>query len=662
MIDTPGSWSTDVAMVASNLSWVSRTEDHWKVRMMKTAMHCVFRRWARRAKRLLMLMPVVVAGCGGGSSSTALLDASNPGVVPPSDHAGRFVTGWPDTIAMGAVGGPNITPPTATSTGGDDDFGGTPIDVVFKYAGMNGNGDPGIVDPPTNAYRMSKDLTALSTINAHPMRVAMVEYTAQMSGGTNLDDFSDSDVPNPGAGAAPAGVTYIMARHFASLGADAQMLAMRPVSFGTASYDGTLIMNPDLLGAIEQNNLIGVVDGALPDGGVTAGARIAACFLLTPRAYTNWSNPNGLSSAPYIGKTYTGTPVAILAQMLDDGYPVWSINSQSDPYWPTSNNNLYTPSSTPAPPADSVIGGWFDRCTASPVSPFPVPDFKSGLAGWVTANNWLVRMAADAANPASRVTLGWQDNMWAAGSGFWLHANLSTQDIASIYSTPVSSFLAANAPDAINRASPTGPDYFVFDRYETDDSAGAAAGTLYNARAWSNYLSAVGQFSGQNNNIPIMLWQIPGSHIPYIGETQPELYNNTPGLYVFSTAPDYFFGDTHLAPDLSNMVAGPASQSYPLNSAVGNYVVCATQPSPYNCLQGNDTYRSYLLEYQGQPANYDWATSNGLAQAAAAHVFAILWGGGNTTNVIKNFSNPSDHGWLAAKIRAYDQAGGVKVQ
>ena len=44
---------------------------------------------------------------------------------------------------MGAVGGPNISPPTRTSTGGDDDFGGRPVDVVFKYAGSNGNGDPG---------------------------------------------------------------------------------------------------------------------------------------------------------------------------------------------------------------------------------------------------------------------------------------------------------------------------------------------------------------------------------------------------------------------------------------------------------------------------------------------------------------------------------------
>ena len=34
-------------------------------------------------------------------------------------------------------------------------------------------------------------------------------------------------------------------------------------------------------------------------------------------------------------------------------------------------------------------------------------------------------------------------------------------------------------------------------------------------------------------------------------------------------------------------------------------------------------------------------------------MFAILWGGGNTTNVIKNFSNTDDHGWLAGKIIEY---------
>ena len=41
-----------------------------------------------------------------------------------------------------------------------------------------------------------------------------------------------------------------------------------------------------------------------------------------------------------------------------------------------------------------------------------------------------------------------------------------------------------------------------------------------------------------------------------------------------------------------------------------------------------------------------------LATAAAGHVFAILWDGGNTTNVIENFSNPNEWG-LAGKIATY---------
>jgi hypothetical protein len=63
-----------------------------------------------------------------------------------------------------------------------------------------------------------------------------------------------------------------------------------------------------------------------------------------------------------------------------------------------------------------------------------------------------------------------------------------------------------------------------------------------------------------------------------------------------------------------------------------------------------------LKFYGGKTNNYDWSRDNGkLALAASNGVFAILWGGGNTTNVIKNFSNPDDHGWLANKIKTYYQ-------
>jgi hypothetical protein len=557
--------------------------------------------------------------------------------------AGGTVPGWPDYIAMGAVGGPNVTPPTATSTGGDDDFGGRPVDVVFKYAGLAGNGDPGIIDPPTNALRMTSDLTILSSINSHPMRVAIVEYTAQMSGGFSLTDFSNLPEPTPSQ---PTG-SYIMARHFISLASDATTLDDTPVAYDGSNYYGSLILNPDLLGVIEQGSFIANVNGALAANSVNTAVDQALCFLTASRSYFNTSNPNGVTSATYLYKTYTGTANAILKSLLADGYPVWSINASNDPFWNTAIDNLVGGTGS----TYSQIGQWFNACVANPTydtTAYQRPNFPAGFEGWVQANNWLIRTFS----PTGNVTFGWQDNMWAAGSGFWLHNDLTNSAIANVYSTPVSSFLQQNAPSTIGQGALGAsyvPDFFVFDRYEADDSAAPGEATLYNARSWDNYLTAVGQVSRNFNNIPVMLWQIPGSHIPYVGEANPELYNNTAGLYVFSSAPVYFFGDSNLQSDLSNIIAGQGTST---NSAVGNYLLdCGA--SAYNCATGSN-YQQYLLAYQGQPNNFNWGRNNGkLTKAAFNNVFAILWGGGNTTNVIKNFSNPDDHGWLAGKIINY---------
>jgi hypothetical protein len=567
----------------------------------------------------------------------------NPSASPlptpaPISYTGT-VAGWPNIIAMGAIGGPNITLPTASSTGGNDDFGGRPVDVVFKYAGVNGNGDPGVMDPPTNALSMTNDLNALSAINGHASRVAIVEYTSQMSGGENFSDFSNTTA---GASSSEADASYIMARHFISLGSDAIAMANDPVSYNGQKFYGSLIMNPDLLGAIQQNGYIGAVNNALPAGAVNAAVDQALCFLGNSRIYTNTFNPNGASSATYLNKTYTGNPVQILMAMLNDGYPVWSINGSADQYWNSGMSN-------PASQTES----WFNSCVNNPTyntSTYKRPNFPAGFEGWVQANNWLIRTFAT----KGTVTFGWQDNMWAIGSGFWLHNDLSTSQIASTYSTPVSSWLSSNAPSAITSGAlgnSYAPDYFLFDRYEMDDSAAPGSATLYNARAWDNYLTAVGQVSSSFNNIPIMLWQIPGSHLPYTGEANPELYNGTAGSYVFSTAADYFFGDSNLKSDLSNLIMG-ASSSSNANTSVGNFAMsCAS--SAYNCPAGS-TYQQFLLNYQGVANNYDWGKDNGkLTLAAKNHVFAILWGGGNTTNVIKNFSNSDDHGWLANKLIAY---------
>jgi hypothetical protein len=119
---------------------------------------------------------------------------------------------------------------------------------------------------------------------------------------------------------------------------------------------------------------------------------------------------------------------------------------------------------------------------------------------------------------------------------------------------------------------------------------------------------------------------------------------------VFSTAPVYFFGDSNLEAGLGNIIAGSGGTT---NTEVGNYAM-SCGATAYNCASGSD-YQQYLLAYKGQPNNFNWGKNNKKLKLAAgkAHVFAILWGGGNTTNVIKNFSNTDDHGWLAGKIINY---------
>lgn len=98
-----------------------------------------------------------------------------------------------------------------------------------------------------------------------------------------------------------------------------------------------------------------------------------------------------------------------------------------------------------------------------------------------------------------------------------------------------------------------------------------------------------------------------------------------------STEPDFFFGD--VANPLNNL------QSYITNVQL--------TPSIY----GTTSITTYLsMNTTGNANNYTWTNSN-LQQAANSHVFAILWGGGNTTSV---GSFPSDDGgWLASKIIAY---------
>ncbi len=600
------------------------------------------------------------------STPTPLILSSNipnASINFKKQQSSAMVAGWPEYLAMGAIGGPNIDPTNAFN--GDDGFGNKPVDAVFKYAGINGDGDPGVIDPPMNALRMTGDLTNVSTVNNHPSRVVIVEYTGQMSGGENLSDFTNTATPDINK----QNATYIMGRHFVGLGADAIALADKPVILNGQKYYGSLIMNPDLLGALQQSEgisggaYIPKVNALLTSGVVNNAIDQALCVLTNTYSYTNndknsitdWSDK--LPRKDSYGKTYTGTAYSILTQMFKDTFPVWITSSAGDQYWGVGINNMIQGTES-----YSQVGQWFNACVTQPDydhSKYVRPNFPAGFDGWVQANNWLIRTFAPAISKSEQVTFGWQDNMWAVRSGYWMHQDLTTDQIAQQYSTPITTWLQKNAPSAITTGNAYSPDYFVFDRYEMDDSASPGQATFYNARSWDNLITAVGQVSKSFNNIPMMLWQIPGSHISNTTESTPELYNSTAGSYIFSTAPVYFFGDNNLNPDLSNMIMGNSTTD--ANMAVGSFIMPILDPTSltdgYHCPLGLcNNYQQYLLYYDGKANNFDWSRDNGkLAFATQNNIFAILWGGGNTTNVIKNFSNPDDHGWLANKLINYYQ-------
>ena len=343
--------------------------------------------------------------------------------------------GWPDYLAMGAVGGPNVSAPTLTSTGGDDDFGGKPIDVVFKYAGSAGNGDPGMIDPPTNALRMTDDLTTVSRLNAHPTRVAIVEYTAQMSGGFSTADFTNSPKVDPASGG-----TYLMSRHLISLSSDALAMNGQPVVYKGAKYYGSLILNPDLMGAIQQGNYIADVNKALPANAVDTA--VSEAFVLHDdgsRLSQHLQSKRlvlGALSQQDLQRHACIDPGADAGRWLS-GVEHRRVERSVLELPPSTIRSMERARRT-ARSARGSTSAWRTRPTTRlPTSgQHSRPVTRAGLR----ANNWLIRTMS----PKGHTTFGWQDRyVGAVGSGYWLQADMTTADIAKTYATPVSSWLSA---------------------------------------------------------------------------------------------------------------------------------------------------------------------------------------------------------------------------
>jgi len=361
--------------------------------------------------------------------------------LPFTAASSHYVSGWPNYLAMGAVTDDSPTNATSLQT--------RPIDAIFKYGGFGGNGDTGqIIYPIFDMETADQAKTITAYYQQHGItnivKPVMVIYTAFMSNGVNFGDF---DYTN-------------LVMHYITLMMEAQKLQ----SYKTVQnpYPGTIILNPDLFGLVQQQDLLAQLSITISGISLQNALKTAVCFITSTITTSYGANLN-----------YEQLYEAIRGQTTDN----WTAMST----W------------------DGFKMQYFDNCTANPVIPgnIIIPAFTNDFPGWVQSTNWIIRQFAP------NITFGWQENLWATGTSNWVHQNYTASQLQSQISTPTVTGLNATTAYSGNYI----PDFLVFDKYEMDAIPNAtASGYLFNARDWTNILAHAKNVSESLGTIPIMLW------------------------------------------------------------------------------------------------------------------------------------------------------------
>ncbi len=453
------------------------------------------------------------------------------------------VKGWPNYIAMGAV-----------TRGIESHHDGKPVDAVFKYAGDGGNGDRGSIKYPIYTKNIGPMVKSLSSKYGKNVTPVMVVYTAEMSGGTNFEDLHDFDN---------------LTKHFINLMHTAKILQ----SFKSTEnpYPGSIVLNADLLGMVQQQNLKAQID--------------SQPIKVREALYKAYHFMNDT----YEYQEQELTPIEIFTKMREGAWSDWDVKITWENY---------------------VTDNIFPILSEQPVA--SIPSFNNDFKGWIQATNWLIKTTSP------DVTFGWQENIWSGNSANWVHNNYTEGEIHEKVAGPTSTLWN----DLEVYTGEYKPDFLVFDKYERDGTSAAGIGYFFNNRDWDNYLTYVKLISQDLGNVPVMLWQIPGGHLQTVGGIDTRVDHG-------SSAPDYFFGDKDLMPDLSN---------------VKPYLLNMTLADVYN--SNSSTIGEYLQEN-----NYDWSNTNNMQKAKNSNVFSILWGGGDTTSV--GLYPFDDGGWLSNKVNEY---------
>ncbi|MEI7590004.1 MAG: hypothetical protein WCJ49_01600, partial [Deltaproteobacteria bacterium] len=494
----------------------------------------------------------------------------NATVNEPISYPKSFApSNWPNHIAMGS----------AMDTMHDIPYFAN-IEAINKYA--TGDGAPGQIVAPRvinslidDAYELS-NLQMSHTDNYYSVRPVLVEYTA--NGSQSLEILQADFTLNN------------MAMHFINLMKDCNAIGAQ------SSTNTSIILNPDLLGEIEQ-------------------------FLFTNASAANKTNPNFIANVINSANANTNATNLLVSGCTANcslkviealKIAVYFINNKPDS---TSQADFATAVAN----YTSVTKASVNNNTASVSLPTVTEDF----AGYIQAINWIVK------NYAPKANFGWHSNIrtsydtpWLGlYDGLWTHTIPNSSNI-NAYASVISTFWNSLG---IYTGSYK-PDFIVFDKYGVNGLSSYVStfsnGYLFNQQDMKSYFGFVKAITTKLG-VPAMLWQIPGGHIGADVTNQ-----NT-----MSTEAQFLFGDKRFS--TANVPSGPLSTYYRSHQKV-------------------DTAQFLNSTCGSNNSACDWSSSN-LAMAENSNVFAILWGTGTRSTSIGTYpgGDQLDGGWLLGKVNEY---------
>ncbi|MDQ8038933.1 MAG: hypothetical protein REH83_00835 [Rickettsiella sp.] len=257
-------------------------------------------------------------------------------------------------------------------------------------------------------------------------------------------------------------------------------------------------------------------------------------------------------------------------------------------------------------------------------NPAQIPSFSNDIYGYCQAINWIIR------HFSPDVSFGWQFNTWGPINAYWA---IEEEDNTEKKAKSVIDFIKLLKV----YEGEWKPQFIVFDKYERDDFSNISKfnSFAWNSTNWKRYLHYVGLISDAIN-IPTMLWQIPGGHMPTKDENDHPVRADHGG-----SGGTFFLGDHRIGNNLAaihpTLLNAKLSKMDPNSASRLMKLYGVTEDKVSALLRKDETY--------------NWSFCQ-LMNAVFQNVFAILWGGGTTTSVI-SYVDGADPNWMPSKIKEY---------